>query len=454
MAAVRGGAARGEVESGRGDVDGARRSVVPDAAGRSLWLAAVWTGVGAAVVCVTLAIVAVAICWLPVSGAHGHPTSAVRAGLLTFLASLHGGVTVDGTSTQFVPLGMTLVVVLTAWRAGAGLGDAAASLDERDPARLAIAAALQAASFTCAALVAVPFGHLGSSSAPLLGVAGAGLLLFAAVGGSSFIRTSALREWCSARQPAFVAPAARAAGVAVLVYLGAGAVLVAGSLVVHASRVEALSRQVGGGWGSVPIVLLGLLAAPNAVIAGSSYLSGAGFTVGGTSVGVLSTSHGILPAFPILGAVPTGHGATWYVWVMVGATPMLAGLCVAQMAARNAGWGARMREVATAAALAGVAWSVLAWQGGGGIGSGRLAVIGASWWQVGGMVLGEVAVTAGVTLAVRAAWAAVRGGGATGGTVVAWLARADTEVLPSAGERIPPKGSPGRKADEAGKLAG
>jgi hypothetical protein len=76
--------------------DPVRRSVVPEAAGRSLWLAAIWTGVGAAAVCATLAIVAVAICWLPVSGASGHSISAVRAGLLTFLAALHGGVTVDG----------------------------------------------------------------------------------------------------------------------------------------------------------------------------------------------------------------------------------------------------------------------------------------------------------------------------------------------------------------------
>ena len=33
-----------------------RRGVVPEAAGRSLWKAAVWTGVGAAVVCAVLAL--------------------------------------------------------------------------------------------------------------------------------------------------------------------------------------------------------------------------------------------------------------------------------------------------------------------------------------------------------------------------------------------------------------
>lgn len=429
--------------------DDARRSVVPPTAGRSLWLAAVWTGVGAAVVCATLAIVAVAICWLPVSGAHAHPMSAVHAGLLTFLASLHGGVTVDATSAQFLPLGMTCIVALTAWRAGSGLADAGASLDERDPARLAIAGLLQAASFTVAALVAVPFAHLGTSSAPVLGVGGAGLVVFLIAGGTAFVRASALRDWCAAHVPAFVGPACRAAAIAVVTYLGAGALLAVGSLVLHASRVEALSRQVGGGWGGVPVLLLGVLAAPNAAIAGAAYLSGAGFTVGsGTKVGVLTSTHGVLPAFPLLGAVPAGHGATWYVWLLVVATPVVAGLCVARMVARVAGWRSRIRDVATATLLAGICWAVLSWQGGGGIGSGRLSAIGASWWRVGGLVFAEVGAVAVVVLAASGIWTAVRGRDTESGSVVQWLSRDQRAVTIGDQPRASGKG------DGAGKLAG
>src|SRR5690348_7649147 len=97
------------------DRDAARRSVVPERAGRSLWLAAIWTGVGAALVCTIVAIVSVAICWLPVSGSSGRSMSAAHAGVLTFLAALHGGVTVDGVPAQFIPLGMTLIVAAVAW---------------------------------------------------------------------------------------------------------------------------------------------------------------------------------------------------------------------------------------------------------------------------------------------------------------------------------------------------
>src|SRR5690242_16367978 len=127
--------------------DAGRRSVVPTAAARSLWRAAVWTGMGAAVVCSVVAIVVVAICWLPVSDSTGRTHSAIHAGLLTFLAAVHGGVTVDGTAGFFLPLGMLLAVGLTAWRAGAGLADAAAAIGETDPARLALAGLTQAASF-------------------------------------------------------------------------------------------------------------------------------------------------------------------------------------------------------------------------------------------------------------------------------------------------------------------
>ncbi|HLY33622.1 MAG TPA: DUF6350 family protein, partial [Jatrophihabitantaceae bacterium] len=319
--------------------DSTRRRVVPDAAGQSLWLAAAWTGVGAAIVCATLAIVAVAICWLPVAGASAHPTSALRAGLLTFLAALHGGVTIDGTAAAFLPLGLLLIVALTTARAGAALGDTATELGEDDPRRLVRAALVQAASFAFAAVIAVPFAHLGTSRASYGDVLVAALVVFVVTGGVAFVRASALGSHVAALVPARVVRGARAAAAAVTIYLGAGALLVAVSLVLHLSRVEALSRQVGSGWGGVPILLLGVLAAPNAVVAGSTYLAGPGFAVGtGTHVAPLATTHGLVPAFPILGALPDGHGATTPVWILVSVTPLLAGVYAARLCKRATTW--------------------------------------------------------------------------------------------------------------------
>jgi len=429
--------------------EAARRSLVPEAAGRSLWLAAAWTGVGAAVVCATLAIGAVAVCWLPVSGTSGHSRSAIHAGLLTFLAALHGGITVDGTAAGFLPLGMMIIVGLTAWRAGSGLADAANSLDETDPMRLGLAGAAQAASFMLACLIAVPFAALGTSSAPFVGVGVASLLLFAVTGGVAFVRSSALADVVAERVPSFVAPVLRAAAAGVSVYLGLGAVLVAGSLAGHAGRVEALSREIGGGWGSVPVLLLGVLAAPNAAIAGAAYLAGPGFAVGsGATASAATTAHGVLPAFPILGAMPQGHGASGLVWWLVALTPLGAGLAVARVAGRAPTWLGRLRDVGAAAAAAGVIMFLLAWQGGGSIGGGRLQTVGASPWRLGLFVTVEVALVA--VTAIGAAFAAqrLRGAGTRDGSAAPGeLARL---VMMAAGEADDPDSNP----SSAGKLAG
>ncbi len=380
-----------------------RRAVVPDAAGRSLWFAAVWTGVGAAVVAATLGILAVAVCWMPAAGASGHAMSTIRAGLLTFLASVHAGITIDGVPTQFVPLGMLLIVGLTAWRAGLGLADAAAELGEDDPTRLALAAGAQAASFTAACLVAVPFSTLGTSDVPFVGVAVAALLVFAGFGGTAFVRSSPLAEFVVSAVPPPTGRVVRAAIGALCVYVAAATLLVACSLVAHHARVDVLAEQVGGGWSGVPVLLLGVLAAPNAVVAAMGYLAGPGFSVGsGTTASAFGTAHGVVPAFPLLGALPTGPGATPVVWALMGVTPLVAGWAVARIVGPAGRSVDRVRECALAAGAAAVAVLVLAWQAGGGVGAGRLATVGASPWQTGLALGGGVLVGSAVTLAVQA----------------------------------------------------
>jgi hypothetical protein len=379
--------------------DAGRRNVVPAMAGRTLWFAAIWTGVGAAALCATLAIVSVAICWLPSAGASGHSIAAIRAGLLTFLAALHGGVVVDGGSAQFLPLGLTIIVGVVCWRAGSGLADAATDLAEHDTRRLAVAAVLQAASFTALALIAVPFAHLGTSRAPWLGVAAGGMMLFVLSGGVSFVRSGPLRERVLAKVPDSVRLGVRAAAVALAAYVAVAALLVAMALVLHAGRVEEISRQLGGGWSGIPVLVLGVLAAPNAVIAALAYLLGPGFAIGtGATVSVGSAAHGVVPAFPLLGALPHGK-ANALVWVAVAAAPVLAGLLAARVLWRVPDWQARWRGVAAAAGVFGAALFMLAWQGGGGIGSGRLHVVGASGLRTGAFGAVTLAVAASLGLA-------------------------------------------------------
>lgn len=426
---------------------GARPGAATEPSGsRSIRLTAAWTGAGAALVCAVIAIAAVAVCWLPAAGETGSARSALHAGVLTFLAALHGGITVDGLSTDFVPLGMTLLVAAVSWRAGAGLARAVDDVEDLSLRSLAGAAALQAGTFAAVCGVAAAFATLGTSSVSVLPAVVAGLVLFGASGGTAFVRATDLGTELGSRAPHWVGPSLRAAAAGVAVYLAAGAALVIGSLIVHHQQVEVLSRQVGGGWSGVPVLLLGVLAAPNAVVAAGSYLAGPGFALGaGSGVGLSSTVHGTVPAFALLGAVPDGP-ATTPVWLLAGATPIAAGLCMARVARGDAeSWPLRLRNAAAGAAMAVVVGMVLTWQAGGAIGSGRLSAFGASPWQFG------LALGAGLALVSGAALGALAG--------LAWwrsrddelpgVVRATLTAVTSMVTRDDPD-----DADEDGKLAG
>jgi hypothetical protein len=339
---------------------------------------------------------------------------------------------------------MMIIVGLTAWRAGSGLADAANSLGEGDRIRLAVAGLAQAVSFTTVCLVTVPFATLGTSSAPFVGVGVAAVLLFAGTGGVAFVRSCALARPVPAALPGVL----RAAAAGVAVYLAMGAVLVAGSVIVHAGRVETLSRQVGGGWSSVAILLLDVLAAPNAVIAGAAYLAGPGFAVGAGSANAVTTAHGLLPAFPLLGAMPEGHGASGLVWWLIALTSPAAGLVIARQAAQAGGWRARAGFAGAAAAGAGALMALLAWQGGGSIGDGRLRSVGASPGWVGLFVTTEVGAVAALALSTVLLWHRLRAGNASGGRAPAGKAR--PLVVMTAEEA----GDAGGKTHRARKLAG
>jgi len=360
-----------------------RRPLVPGAGSRPLWFAAAWTGVGAAFVAAVIAIVVVAICWLPAAGTSGSASSAIRAGLLTFLAGLHGGITVDGLPAAFVPLGITAAIGALAWRAGAALADAADESDERSARRLTSAALVQLGAFAATAGVVAGFAGLGTSHVTVVAAVLGGGLLWLCTGTAAVVRFSPLGEVVADLTPPWLARAVRLAVADIAVYLAAGALLAAGSLGLHWSTVVALSRELGGGWSSLPVLLLGMLAAPNAAIAGAGYLAGPGFAVGtGTVVRLDTAARGRLPDFPLLGALPQSPagGASW---MLVAATPLIAGCCLAVLARRTPRRRDQWRDLGAGLLGAAVLGMLIAVLADGGIGSGRLAAIGVSPWQFG-----------------------------------------------------------------------
>ncbi|SDJ51114.1 hypothetical protein SAMN05444157_3723 [Frankineae bacterium MT45] len=373
----------------------------------SIWRTAIGSGLAAASIGAAIAVGIALLCWLPDAAASGRPGSVLRAGVFSFLLAHHGGslggAVLVGTPVAFLPLGMLLVVGWLCWRAGAQLGAAVQvetlqtyedEYDEipddvgADPHRLLLALLLQVGCYAgvCAALCG--YARFGSTYVTLLPTVLAAALACGVASSASAVRYVALPI-----VPRWLASATRAAGVSACVYLAAGSLLALGSLITHASRVMALSRDVGGGLSGAPIALLGVLSTPNAVIAAATYLAGPGFAVGqGATFSPFANSHAVLPAFPLLGALPTGHSASVTVLALMLSTMVAAGGMATRMLLRAQ---LRLPQLLLASLVAsvgaGVLMGLLAFLGGGGVGGQRLHTIGASPWEVTGAVSGEVA---------------------------------------------------------------
>jgi hypothetical protein len=380
---------------------------IPASVRQSPWRTAAWTGTGAAIVGASLGVAVAVACWLPNAGPSGPPMSAIRAGTLAFLATQHGGIDLDGTRVGFVPLGMTAIVAIIVWRASVVLADVLERLRLTSRRDLAEAGTVQAGCYaaTCAALAVL--ARLGTTSVPAIPVAAGATMLCGIITAASLAWTSIHRRWSAVSGPDYIRPGLRAAMGALCVYVGAGALLVAASLLAHAGQVSQLSRMVGGGVSGVPLLVVGVLCAPNAVIAAVSFLAGPGFAVGtGTSVTAFSASRGTLPAFPILGAIPSGRIPSVLAVLLLGSTLLAAGWVTARLAQGPAtvDFGTLLSRIAVAAAGAGAAMAALGWLAGGALGLARLHAVGPSPWQLGIAVAGEIAIMALILIGGSALW--------------------------------------------------
>lgn len=334
------------------------------------------SGAGLLLLAVAAGTVPAFLVWL-VPGADTTPaTSAVKAGALLTLAAAHGGIRLNGDSVTLVPL---LITALLAWLVA---GQARRSDSWSAVLGLAVGYGLGSG-------VLARWAELGSTRAPSGHSAVAGFSFVLLVGllargaGPAAVRLSA-------RHRRLV----RAAFGVLVCYAGAGALLVAGSLVWHFSDAVAQQRQVAPGMAGLPIALIGLAAAPNAVLAGIGYLTGPGFVLGShTSVSATSVRHGLLPSMPLTAAVPN-HPTPLAGLLVIAAVALAAGWCALHLVSPAPGL-TRWLDATAAAVLAGGVLAAATALSSGGIGSGALAHVGASWWAVGGSAIGLVTVSAG-----------------------------------------------------------
>ena len=152
--------------------------------------------------------------------------------------------------------------------------------------------------------------------------------------------------------------------------------------------------------GGIAVTLGQLAFIPNLVIWVASWLVGPGFALGaGTSVSPVNTVVGPLPAFPILGAVPTADLLFGFVGILV---PLLAGFFAAMLVRErltDAATPAHANRTLAAGAVAigfisALIFAVLAALSGGAIGPGRLAEVGPNPLWIALFVFIEVTVAA------------------------------------------------------------
>jgi hypothetical protein len=235
----------------------------------------------------------------------------------------------------------------------------------------------------------------------------------AAVCGSAGVLSGA-RLWgvVGAALPEPVPPVLRAAAGGLATLVGGGAMLLAGSLVAHLGRVDALARALNGGASGAAglgLLLASVAALPSAAVWAAAFAVGPGFAVGvGTSVAPAGVLLGPVPALPLLGALP-GPGAAPSASLLALAIAPLAGVVVGLLTChRPADTVSRTAvEALAAGVLAGAGLGLLAALSAGSVGAGRLAQLGPDPWKVAVAASLEVGATAALV-----AWEACRHGSA------------------------------------------
>lgn len=387
----------------------------PPTTQRQIVTAAALHGVLALVGAVAIAMLAMLVFWILASGGSGSASDALRSGVLVVLAGCQGGVRISGADVTLVPLGLTILVAMPCWRAGLALGGVVPS--GLSLVRRAALLGTAAGAFAVAAGLLSLIVRVGSVQARPLTTAGGGFVLFALCAAIPLGRATARR-----RHPlegplvSMIILRAGLAGLAVLV--GAAALVGGGALALNAGTARTLSEQVGGGGlGGLPLAVLGALCVPNAVVAALSYLAGPGFAIGtGSTVSASGAAVGAVPAFPLLAALPSQHGAHPVVIAVMLVAPLGAGAAIVRLLWRQLPYPSALALVfgaAGAAVACGVAVSVLAALSGGSLGPGRLSDIGPPVLLSGAVVAGEVGLGAMLALAVFGVWTLIgRRGGA------------------------------------------
>lgn len=359
----------------------------------SVWwrgaLAALW----ACSVGVATLLVVVLIAWAADSRTGASAAQAFRAALQVWLVAHRVPLRLSSGTIAIAPLLLTALLCFLVARAAAVLARGQGVEDATGVARVAVAVGLPYAGLAVFAAAAANSRAVHPSPMAALGCGllfGTGSAVWGAARGAGMVRVS------MSQLPERVRVAVSAGAAAFVVVVASATLLVLVALVVNLSAATRSADVLGGGTvAAVALIALTIALLPNAAACAIGYLAGPGFALGaGTSVTLTGAQAGTLPQFPLLAAVPRGPAP---------AIVELAGLLILIAAGVTAAWFVArdgrpllpsMGLALGAGAAAGVFAAGLAFLAGGPAGPGRMTVVGASPWQVGLAVAGEVAVVA------------------------------------------------------------
>ncbi|OJY52637.1 DUF6350 family protein [Pseudonocardia sp. 73-21] len=207
------------------------------------------------------------------------------------------------------------------------------------------------------------------SAAPWAAMIGGGLVAGVAAA-FGVARTCGLPAEWTERVPGWASAGLRAAGVALVAVLAAGALALLAALVVSAPSVAEAYRQLAPGVGAgLGLTLLMLAYLPNAVIAGAAWVLGPGVAVGtATASPFAAYPGGAASHIPLLAALPTTTPPVWALAVL--AVPIGAGVLAGLVCRRSVEGPAQLAAAVAAAVLSALALGLLAVLAGGHLAAG------------------------------------------------------------------------------------
>lgn len=360
----------------------------------SVWwrgcLAAVW----AVALGLAILVVLVLVVWATDSRSGAGAGQAIRFALQLWLAAHKVPLHVGAATVALAPLGLTLALSFLVARAAAVL---ARGHDVDDIGGI----------LTVGTAVGVPYAVLAAfvaaaATGPPVRPSPVAAMGCALVVGWIAATWGALRGTIGVAAtlqslPRGAGRSLAAGAMAVGLLFTAGMVLDLAALGVHARTAANLNDALGTGVvGGFALLLADALLLPNAALATVGYLTGPGFAVGtGTSVSLAGSHVGSVPALPLLAALPHGPAPL---------TVRLFAILLLLLAGGLAAWwvvhdgetapAAILSRVLGAAGFAGALAALLVAAAAGPAGPGRMAAVGASAWQVGLVLAGEIAFVA------------------------------------------------------------